>query len=160
MARDTLMTAIQFEHEEDRLFFSDLLCGNGESVDKYYQLFDFRPPSEKRKEFNRLRGRLLEQLITLCGRSCLLGYEGLCDLDSGIAVDHLIPLSSNKLNKEIRHLEAETGKKVATQSFGSNNIENLIVACCNCNNHKKHRFLDKTRIQEILRLKYSWHECG
>lgn len=149
------MPAIQFEHEEDRIFFSELLCDEGESVEKYSQLFDFRPPNEKRKEFNRIRGNLLEQLVALYGHGCLLGYEGLCDLGSGVAVDHLIPLSSNKLNKEIRHLKAEAGKKVITQSFGSNNIKNLIVACCNCNNHKKHRFLDKAQLQAILKLKYA-----
>jgi len=148
------MKTIPFEYETDRKFFSDLLCEEAERVEKYLPLFDFRPPNEKRKEFNRVRDELLGQLVLLYGHVCLLGFEELCDLDSGIAVDHLIPLSSNKLNKEIRRREAEKGRKVVTQSFGSNNIENLIVACCNCNNHKKHRFLDKIHLRAILKLKF------
>lgn len=149
------MTIIQFEFEEDRRFFSELLCAEEENIEKYFELFDFRDPSEKRREFNKRRNELLEQLLKLQGRRCLINYDGLCNLWSGITVDHLIPLSSNKLNKEIRRLKPETGQKVETQSFGSNNLKNLIVACRNCNNHKKHRFLDKTRLHTILKLKYA-----
>lgn len=73
-----------------------------------------------------------------------------CDLDSGIVIDHLIPLSTNKLNKELRNLKPDKFKKVISQSFGSNHMDNLIIACNNCNNHKKHRILDRNKLLEIL----------
>lgn len=77
----------------------------------------------------------------------------LCDIERGINVDHLIPLSSNKLNKELRQLKALKGKKVLTQSFGSNNLSNLVLACKKCNSYKKHRFLSKAELKRILDLK-------
>ncbi|MBK7431316.1 MAG: HNH endonuclease [Bacteroidetes bacterium] len=42
------------------------------------------------------------------------------------------------------------GKKVATQSFGSNHIDNLVIACANCNNHKKHRILRRAKFLKNL----------
>jgi hypothetical protein len=42
----------------------------------------------------------------------------ICNLESVIAVAHLIPISSSILNKEIRKLKAEKGKEKKTQSFG------------------------------------------
>ncbi|MBK6989183.1 MAG: hypothetical protein IPH33_13745 [Bacteroidetes bacterium] len=65
----------------------------------------------------------------------------MCDISSGIVIDHLIPLSTNQLNKSLRKLAPVKGKKVATQSFGSNHIDNLVIACASCNNHKKHRII-------------------
>lgn len=76
-----------------------------------------------------------------------------CDINSGFCVDHLIPLSSNKLNKELRKQLAEKGKKVKTQSFGSNLIDNLVIACNNCNNYKKHRILESRIIIAVLNKK-------
>jgi len=77
----------------------------------------------------------------------------MCDINSGINVDHLIPLATNKLNKELRNLKAEPGRKVKSQSFGSNHIDNLIIACADCNNYKKHRIIERAKIQSILRAK-------
>jgi 5-methylcytosine-specific restriction endonuclease McrA len=113
-------------------------------------LFDFRHPDLKRREFNARRGQLLAQLLTQYGQACQLQLPERCNLASGIAVDHLIPLSSNKLNKELRELSALPGRKVPTQSLGSNHIANLIVACSNCNNYKKHRLLERQHIRRIL----------
>ena len=73
-------------------------------------MFDFRIPEIKRKEFNKIRNQKLESLKAQFGIRCMLSLD-VCDLESGIAVDHLIPISSNILNKEIRRLKAEKGKK-------------------------------------------------
>jgi 5-methylcytosine-specific restriction endonuclease McrA len=56
-------------------------------------------------------------------------------------LDHLIPLSSNELNKRLRALPRVGKAKVARQSFGSNHADNLILACKRCNAFKKHRLL-------------------
>ena len=85
---------------------------------------------------------------------CMLNLD-CCDLESGTAIDHLIPISSNILNKELRDLKAKKGKKVKSQSFGSNHIDNLIIACNNCNNRKKHKMLDHRLMMSILKEKNS-----
>jgi len=144
---------IDFEYPEDGKYFRDLLCTPGDGLDKYLSLFDFRSPVIKRKEFNQQRAQLLADLLRQYGRVCQLHYSVKCDIDSGIEVDHLIPLSSNKLNKELRHLAAIPGMKVATQSFGSNHPSNLILACHACNSYKKHRLLERDQIMPKLRLK-------
>lgn len=144
---------MEFLFPEDRQFFKNLLGTEGEEdFLKFYTLFDFRPPAVKRAEFNKQRNRIFAELEKYHGKHCMLNYE-LCDPSSGFAVDHLIPLSTNKLNKELRQLKAETGKKVATQGFGSNHLDNLVIACTKCNNHKKHRFLESEKLREILELK-------
>lgn len=96
----------------------------------------------------------LTALIAAHGRKCFIGYPELCALSSGIAVDHLIPLSSNKLNKELRRVAPKPGKKIRTQSFGSNHLRNLIIACSNCNNHKKHRFLEPDHLKQLMKIKF------
>lgn len=143
----------KFENPEDRDFFEKLLCGNSTTIDSYGHFFDFRPVAEKRREFNRCRKKLFEDLSQKYGKDCFLKYPCLCDLNSGLAIDHLIPLSTNKLNKALRQLKPLPGKKVITQSFGSNHIDNLVIACNNCNNHKKHRLLDHDKICSILKRK-------
>ncbi len=146
---------MNFEYTEDLVFFERLLCQPGEALEKYKDLFDLRPPNLKRSEFDKRRNELLNALVAEHGNKCFIAYSGLCDLASGRAVDHLIPLSSNKLNKELRGLAPEAGKKVLTQSFGSNHILNLIPACSNCNNHKKHRFLEPDHLKQILKMKFA-----
>lgn len=145
---------MNFEFPEDRTFFEKHLCQPGETLERYKDLFDSRPPIQKRAEFNKCRNELMNALIAEHGRMCLIGYRGLCSITTGIAVDHLIPLSSNKLNKQLRHLASEPGKKVRTQSFGSNHLLNLVIACSNCNNHKKHRFLEPDHLKRLLKIKY------
>ena len=139
----------EFPFKEDTEFFEELLNVKRGELDRFSHLFDFREPAIKRKEFNNKRKSILKHLLSEDGEICRLGFD-CCDINSGIAVDHVIPLSSNVLNKRIRKVKPEKGKKVPTQSFGSNHIDNLIVACNNCNGKKKHNFLDSEKLQEIL----------
>ncbi len=141
-----------FEFEADRNYFEALLCEDRESINDFKNLFDFRPVDKKRSEFNQERNKLLVQLLSSHGRNCMLQFP-MCDISSGINIDHLIPLATNKLNKELRNLVAEPGQKVRSQSFGSNHLDNLIIACANCNNHKKHRIIEREKLMSILRIK-------
>jgi 5-methylcytosine-specific restriction endonuclease McrA len=141
---------LQFEHPEDRLFFEHLPCWNGESLAKYADLFDFRPGRVKRAEFQLNRRELLSQLVQRYGHVCQIRFPAICDDPSGMEVDHLIPLSSNKLNKMLRRAVAPYGRKVPPQSFGSNDLKNLVIACRKCNGHKKHTFISRTEFRRIL----------
>ncbi|MDX1535967.1 MAG: hypothetical protein R3346_04380 [Candidatus Spechtbacterales bacterium] len=146
---------MEFEHTEDREFFIKLLA-NGDEKEfekRFKDYFDFRDPSTKRKEFNSLRNKILSQLTNEYGSRCQLQLNDNCKLDQGLVVDHLIPLSTNKLNKNLRNLKPEKGKKVKAQSLGSNNLKNLVIACDACNNYKKHKILNKKDIQRILENK-------
>lgn len=144
---------IQFEHSEDKKYFKKLLVTKEKpSIEDFKALFDFRSPGVKRAEFNQCRIKIQTQLIKKHGKKCMLAME-CCNLDSGIAIDHLIPLSTNKLNKELRNLKPDKHKKVRSQSFGSNHMDNLIIACNKCNSHKKHRLLDRKKILEIFTVK-------
>jgi 5-methylcytosine-specific restriction endonuclease McrA len=144
---------MKFEYAEDRRFFRKLLCKRGRGLSAFANLFDFRPPHTKRAEFNRKMRTLRADLIARYGKVCQLRLLDDCGLQHGLAVDHLIPLSSNKLNKELRQLAAKPGRKVATQSFGSNDPANLVLACGRCNGYKKHRFLEPSKVREILSRK-------
>jgi hypothetical protein len=144
---------MHFESPEDKRYFHDLLCASGEDLSRYASLFDFRPPTIKRREFDCQRARLRSELVKRYGHVCQLRYSDKCDIQSGIVIDHLIPLASNKLNKELRHLPALPSKKVASQSFGSNHPNNLVLACLHCNNHKKHRLLTSEQFRPLLQLK-------
>ncbi|HEX8634457.1 MAG TPA: hypothetical protein VF703_09935 [Pyrinomonadaceae bacterium] len=146
---------MKFNCSEDQDYFRTLLCEDDEDFDRYESLFDVgREPKVKRDEFNRIRGRILNQLKEQYGLTCQLGYADICDINSGVEVDHIIPLSSNKLNKELRNLPPlEKGKKVPSQSLGSNHLNNLAIACKKCNAHKKHRLLSKSEIKRILATK-------
>ena len=144
---------MEFIYQKDKEFFRLLLCQNKEKLEDYSFLFDFREPKTKRKEFNKIKSKVLNALVNKFGKNCMLGYDKICNPKSGFVLDHLIPLSSNKLNKELRKMEPLKGKKVLTQSFGSNNIENLVIACKKCNSYKKHKF-EKEMIQRILKFKF------
>lgn len=144
--------SMQFEFKEDRGYFERLLCKEGEELERYETLFDFRLAIVKRKEFNSKRKSLVEKLLSLHGRDCMLKYE-CCDLSSGLTVDHLIPLSTNKLNKELRKFKPESDKKVTSQSFGSNHIDNLVIACAKCNSHKNHKILEAELFTRIFKVK-------
>ena len=45
---------IKFEYAEDELYFKNLLFSEGEYLEKYESLFDFRKPNIKRLEFNKI----------------------------------------------------------------------------------------------------------
>ena len=145
-----------FEYPEDRRRFEELLCDPGEEFSAYDDLFDFRPPAKKRREFDRCRDQKLEELVERYGRVCLLAYAKDCDVSSGLCVDHLIPISSSKLNKELRGtgtsrtLEGKL-RKAPTQSFGSNKPRNLVLACVNCNSLKMNRILPREVLKRVLR---------
>ncbi len=145
--------ALKFMFPEDQKFFQELLCNEGEEFSRYEPLFDFRSPDIKRREFKKIVKRARLELEKFYGRVCQLRCSDMCDIESGINIDHVIPLSSNKLNKELRQIKALKGKKVLTQSFGSNHISNLILACKKCNSYKKHRFLSKPELKRIFALK-------
>lgn len=141
---------IEFEFLADRDFFKKYLnTESNDELENFKTLFDFRPNEIKRKEFNKARNRLFTDLEKLHGQACMLNLE-ICDPTSKLVVDHIIPLTTNKLNKELRQLKAELGKKVKSQNFGSNHIDNLILACEKCNNKKKHNLLDGRKMKEIL----------
>jgi len=141
---------LDFEYPDDKEYFEILLkCKNDLKIENFAGLFDFRSPETKRKEFNQIRSKILIELSDLYGTDCMLKLD-CCDLKSGTAIDHLIPLSSNILNKKLRNQKAEPGKKVRTQSIGSNHIDNLLIACNKCNNHKKHKFLDPENLEKIF----------
>jgi 5-methylcytosine-specific restriction endonuclease McrA len=142
---------MQFEHEADYDYFKSLLAQDSDAnFEPYLCLFDNRPLIIKRKEFNSKKRKYYEALKLLFGERCFLRYKT-CDLSSGFCIDHLIPLSTNQLNKEIRNLKPAPGKKVQSQSLGSNNPNNLIIACNKCNAHKKHKLLTREIIARIFK---------
>lgn len=147
---------MKFKYPEYDQYFCGLLCEEGEDLSKYDSLFDFRePPSIKRSE---LTGRKYTQawgeLEKRFGRRCQLKCVESCEVDNPVVIDHVIPISSNVLNKNLRKSKPlVAGKKVPTESFGSNDISNLVLACAKCNSNKKHRFLDRERMRRILKAK-------
>lgn len=144
---------MNFEFPEDEKFFADLLCkGRTSGLKGFAQLFDFRSPDEKRREFNKLRRKLLSELAAAYGGECMLKLS-VCIGNRKLEVDHLIPLSSNELNKKIRRMLRSGKNKVVTQSFGSNHPDNLILACQKCNARKKHLFLQPEIFWRILKEK-------
>lgn len=136
-----------FYHPEDCEYFDRLLAHSGGVVGNIH-LFDFRDPNEKRAEFNRIRDSIFATLISLYGPACQLCFHTDCT-GTASQVDHLIPLSSNVLNKELRGIKGVAGKKTPTQSFGSNHQDNFVLACPRCNAFKKHRFPSTELIEKI-----------
>ena len=139
---------LKFEFQEDRDFFQDLFESLG-GVDKFEDLFDFADPSEKRKAFGSIRNRVYEELVAEYGDVCMLKYHAECN-DKAEQVDHLIPLSSNNLNKSIRKIKGVNGKKTPTQSFGSNGKRNFVISCARCNAAKKNNLPSAELINKIL----------
>ena len=134
------MISLPFASEFDREYLRRLLCSESETLDAFANLFDFRAPAVKRAEFNALKAEAFTILAQARGSRCELDYSPSCTRDRELQVDHLIPLSTNKLNK-LKNVVAGTGRKVASQSFGSNELRNLGLACRACNAMKKHEFL-------------------
>ncbi|MDD4628765.1 MAG: hypothetical protein PHE68_05230 [Candidatus Peribacteraceae bacterium] len=140
--------------KEDATYFASVLCDGDPATlqEKYAQYFDHRDPAVKRREFNAKRRAIVNELRARYGDDCMLQYEGMCQ-GRATAVDHLIPLSSNILNKRLRNMQSPPGKKVPTQSFGSNHPDNLILACERCNAFKKHRFLNREEWLRVMERK-------
>lgn len=133
-----------FEYPEDEQFFESLLADGDkdEFRTKFLRRFDFREPSLKRSVFDKLKGFVMEEMVQEGRTQCELHLVADCD-SQNLVLDHIIPLSSNELNKHLRRMTAPQGKKVPAQSFGANDRENFLVACAKCNNFKKHRFIKK-----------------
>ena len=140
-----MLTELQFNYIEDQSWFEVLL----KDIQRSHLLFDFRNPNVKRNEYKQIRNKIVAEKIKEHGIICQLHYQGVCDVSSGITLDHVIPLSSNVLNKALRGMKANQGKKVLAESYGSNHPHNLILACKACNAHKKHRMLSR---EEIIKL--------
>ncbi len=146
---------IQFEFDEDRAFFKKLLCHDDDALESFADLFDFRSPKVKRTEFGRIKAQVLRDKLALHGPVCQLRLAEDCNIASGLVLDHLIPLSTNKLNKALRWQGTERDAsggilKAPTQSFGSNNPRNLVLACVNCNSLKQNRILDREHMQRLI----------
>lgn len=72
---------------------------------------------------------------------CYLDMDGLYNISSGYQIDHIIPVTTNILNKKLRNMKSkDISKKVQSESYGSNHLNNLILMFQACNQHKKHRF--------------------
>ncbi len=137
-----------FEYPEDEEFFDDLFENHG-GIKYNIHHFDFRSPKEKRNEFNKIRNNIFKELQEKHGDVCQLNTHPDCK-NTGAVVDHFIPLSSNKLNKQLRNQKAEFGKKVKTQSFGSNDSRNFVLSCRRCNAFKQNGFPEKELINKII----------
>lgn len=114
---------------------------SGILIQKYGDYFDFRNSAIKRKEFTKIRNQIFKTLVSKIGLICQLKIHPDCSKIKKFNVDHYIPLSSNELNKKLRNITGASGKKVESQSFGSNNIKNLKIVCSRCNAFKKHRMV-------------------
>lgn len=134
---------MQFEYSEDREFFVNLLAGGDEKIfeTEFSDYFDFRHPAIKRWEFNKTRKKVLASLLEKYGEVCQLRIHPDCSKEKIWEPDHIIPLSTNELNKKLRHMARTSSEKVPAQSFGSNHPKNLILACKRCNAFKKHRII-------------------
>lgn len=132
-----------FQYKSDYNFFLNKLA-KGDALlfeRKFLKMFDFRSPLVKRKEFNLIRNKVFKELVGKYGKKCQLKIHPDCSKEEKFDVDHYVPLSTNQLNKSLRDLKPKVGKKVASQSFGSNDISNLRIACKRCNSFKKHKIL-------------------
>ncbi len=141
-----------FDHQEDHEHFDGVLRDIG-GVESNTHLFDFRDPHMKRKEFDRVRDSIFAELKHQYGSGCQLGCHEDCS-EVGTVVDHLIPLSSNVLNKSIRGMRATFEKKAPTQSFGSNHPDNFVLSCRRCNAFKSNKIPTPELINHILRQRH------
>jgi hypothetical protein len=131
-----------FDKEDYDFFLNKLAKGNTVIFEKkYLKMFDFRDPKIKRDEFNKIRNNIFKKLVSKYEKNCQLNLHKDCSKEKLFDVDHYIPLSTNELNKKIRGIKPKDGKKVPAQSFGSNDISNLRIACKRCNAFKKHKII-------------------
>lgn len=140
-----------FDRPEDRDHFDTVLENIG-GVDANSPLFDFRDPDLKRKEFNAIRDAVFAELQRRYGTGCQLCCHEDCG-GVGTVVDHLIPLSSNVLNKTLRGMKATADKKAPTQSFGSNHVDNFVLACRRCNAFKQSKIPTPELISLITQVR-------
>jgi len=140
---------MDFTYKADYNYFVRLLAKGDRHLfeKKYKYLFDFRDPKIKRKEFNFIRKKVFSDLVKRYGLVCRLKLHPDCSKIKKFDVDHIIPLSTNELNKKLRNMKPQLGKKVSTQSFGSNHPYNLTLACSRCNAFKKHKILTIPKIK-------------
>ncbi len=140
---------INFEYPEDQEYFANLLAnGDVEKLERdFSDFFDFEHPAIKREKFNKIRKKVLKELLEKYGNVCQLKIHPDCSKVEKFEVDHIIPLSSNELNKKLRGMTRFSSEKVERQSFGSNHIKNMVLACKRCNAFKKHKFIN---IENIL----------
>ena len=141
---------MNFEYKEDKIFFQHLFKEFG-GLERNHDLFDSSNPFLKRQAFNTIRNKAFRKLQDKFGDICMLNFHADC-ANSADQVDHLIPLSSNILNKTIRAMKAEKGKKVSAQSLGSNNDRNFVLSCSRCNAAKKHHIPDNELFNKVLCL--------
>ena len=140
-----------FDYPEDKDHFDGVLRDIG-GVDANSHLHDFRDPELKRKEFNAIRDAVFAELQSRYGTSCQLRCHEDCG-GVGTVVDHLIPLSSNVLNKTLRGMKATADKKAPTQSFGSNHVGNFVLSCRRCNAFKQSKIPTPDLINSIVQLR-------
>ena len=143
---------INFEYPEDAEFFANLLAeGDLKKVEKdFSEFFDFEDPTFKRKEFDKQSKKILAGLFAKYGRVCQLRLHIDCSNIIIFEPDHIIPLSSNELNKKIRRMTRFSTAKVEKQSFGSNNMMNLTLACKRCNAYKKNKFFKRDLYKRLI----------
>lgn len=140
-----------FDDVRDYNRFDKILSDVG-GVEKNKNLFDFRDPDIKRKEFNKIRNQVFNDMLRDFGHVCMLKIDGKCEGNSAV-VDHLIPLSSNVLNKDIRGMRARNGKKAPTQSLGSNDMLNFVLSCRRCNAFKMNKLPTRGQVSMIFKYK-------
>ena len=126
-----------FKYKKDKQYFADLIA-DGDIIllmRKYSGLFDFRNPKIKRMEYNLRKRELFDILLKRANGICQI-----CKIKKGVEIDHIIPLASNQLNKKFRKMSPTKihGKlrKVPSESYGSNELINLQLACRSCNRKK------------------------
>jgi 5-methylcytosine-specific restriction endonuclease McrA len=143
---------MSFKYKNDEMFFKKML--EFLNIDTFLTLFDFSEPIEKRKEFNKIKKKFYDQLMLKQQGECYLAFNSICDVSKGYQIDHIIPLSTNILNKNLRNLKStDKNKKVQSESYGSNHINNLILTCKSCNQNKKHKLLNQEDYIKIFKKK-------
>jgi 5-methylcytosine-specific restriction endonuclease McrA len=143
---------MNFKYKNDEMFFKKML--EFLNIDTFLTLFDFSEPIEKRKEFNKIKKKFYDQLMLKQQGECYLAFNSICDVSKGYQIDHIIPLSTNILNKNLRNLKStDKNKKVQSESYGSNHINNLMLTCKSCNQKKKHTLLAVEKYHEIFVMK-------
>ena len=97
------------------------------------------------------RNDVFKILTNQYGLKCSLNFKNICDESTGFVVDHIIPLSTNVLNKKLRNQKpVDKNHKVQSESYGSNNYCNLIIACNKCNAYKKNKILDDHTLKKLI----------